>query len=161
MPRPTRKNKRKSRRQQRKSRRQQRSHRSQHGGGACAAQQYNHAAFNQMGGMAPLSAGDSYLLDGPTRIQAQVGSYDAAFAELPSVIPKQHGGRRGSKRQRRQRRQKSQRRQRSQRGGMAPFSAPGMLLDASTYRSDGTNPQFHTEGAVNPEYHQFKGPQYS
>jgi hypothetical protein len=51
----------------------------------------------QSGGamLAPFAAGDAYLLDAQTRIQAEVGPLDKAFADLPSVIPRQAGGRRG------------------------------------------------------------------
>ena len=55
----------------------------------------NFASFQQQrGGMAPFAAGDNYLLDAATRVQAEVGSLDKAFAELPSVIRTQAGGRR-------------------------------------------------------------------
>jgi Mg-chelatase subunit ChlI len=55
----------------------------------------NFASFQQQrGGMAPFTSGDSYLLDTATRVQAEVGPLDKSFAELPSVIPKQMGGRR-------------------------------------------------------------------
>ena len=157
--------KQKQSRRNRKNQSRKNSRRNQRGG-MCAAMQ-NRQAFNQFGGMAPWSTGDSYLLDAPTRVQAEMGHYDAAFAELPHVIPRQSGGRRSrrnrnkkSKKSRRQRSQRSQRqRQRKQRGGMSPFDAPGMLLDSKAYTTDGTNPQFHNEGAVNPSYHQFKGAQ--
>jgi hypothetical protein len=106
--------------------------------------------------MAPFVAagGSDYLLDAPTRVQAEVGPLDAAFAELPSVIPRQGGGRRRSHRHR-----KGRRHSRRQRGGMYDFKGPSMLLDAAQYAKDGTNPQFRSEGEVNPGYGFFKGPQ--
>ena len=123
----------------------------------------NREAFAQRGGEAPYVAagGADYLLDAPTRIQAQVGPLDAAFAELPSVIPRQAGGSLGLGYPRRHRKSRRGRRhsRRRQRGGMSPFGAPGMLLDAAQYANDKTNPQFHTEGSVNPHYGFFKGAQ--
>ena len=132
----------------------------------------NFASFQQQrGGMAPFTAGDSYLLNPATRIQAEVGPLDKAFAELPSVIPKQMGGRRRSAHRRSAHRRSAHRKgrkahrrsqkqsQKQQRGGMSPFDAPGMLLDRAAYTADGTNPQFRTEGTVNSLYGEFKGAQ--
>jgi hypothetical protein len=100
--------------------------------------------YRQRGGMAAYSTGNAYLLDGPTRIQAEVGPLDRYIAELPSLIPRQTGGRRkgrrGSKR--------SKRSSRSQRGGAAPFGDPYMIFQ----NPQGVNPQFHTEGRVNQLY---------
>lgn len=101
--------------------------------------------YRQRGGMAAYSTGDSYLLDGPTRIQAEVGPLDRAFAELPSVVPRQMGGSRRSRSQRRS--QRRSRRQRSQRGGAAPFSDPYMIFQ----NPQGVNPQFSTEHQVRPD----------
>ena len=70
--------------------------RRQHGGAAasCAAQPlFNREMFSQQGGMAPITE-DGFLLDGPSRVQAEVSSLDAAFSQLPQVIPRQSGGRR-------------------------------------------------------------------
>ena len=99
--------------------------------------------YRQRGGMAAYSTGNAYLLDGPTRIQAEVGPLDRYIAELPSLIPRQTGGkrRRGSKRSKR-----SQRRSRSQRGGAAPFNDPYMMFQ----NPQGVNPQFATEHQVRP-----------
>lgn len=127
----------------------------------------NFASFQQQrGGMAPIAAGDSYLLDASSRVQAEVGPLDKALAELPSVIPKQMGGRRHRKGRKSHRRRsahrKSHRRSahhRSQRGGMSAFDAPSMLLDKAAYAADGTNPQFRTEGGVNSLYGEFRGAQ--
>jgi hypothetical protein len=122
----------------------------------------NFASFQQQrGGMAPFAAGDNYLLDAATRVQAEVGPLDKAFADLSSVIPKQMGGRRKSRRSGRKGRRSAHRRshRRQQRGGMSPFDAPGMLLDKGAYAADGTNPQFRTEGTVNSLYGEFKGAQ--
>lgn len=135
----------------------------QRGGNSCAAFPANRASFAQAGGsMAPFVAagGSDYLLDAPSRVQAEVGPLDAAFAELPSVIPRQGGGRRRSHRHRGRKSRRSHRRQsRRQRGGMYAFNGPSMLLDTAQYAKDGTNPQFRSEGEVNPGYGFFKGPQ--
>ncbi len=129
----------------------------QRGGSSCSAMPSNFASFQQQrGGMAPIASGDSYLLDSATRIQAELGPIDKAFAELPSVINKQMGGRRRRRSARRSSRRSSRRRQR---GGMSPFDAPGMLLDRAVYSADGTNNQFRTEGSVNPLYGEFRGAQ--
>jgi hypothetical protein len=133
--------------------------RSQRGGGTgCSAMPRNFASFQQ-GGMAPFAAGDNYLLDAATRVQAEVGPLDKAFADLSSVIPKQMGGRRKSHRKSRRSGRKGHKSHRRQRGGMSPFDAPGMLLDKGAYAADGTNPQFRTESTVNSLYGEFKGAQ--
>lgn len=113
-----------------------RRHRQQGGAGTgCAVFPANVSSFAQRGGMAPYQAGGTdYLLDAPTRVQAEVGSLDQAFAELPGVLkaagvpPNQLGGarrkgRKGRKSHRKSRKSYS-RRQRKQSGGMAPFNAP-------------------------------------
>lgn len=133
----------------------------QRGGSGCAYQAQNRQAF-QMGGMAPFVAGDAYLLDAATRVQAEVGPLDNSFGELPSVIPHRGGARRSRRHRQRQRssssssrKQRHQRRSRKQRGGMADFEAPyttGVAHQAQ-------NAQFQTEGTVNPLYHETKGPQ--
>jgi hypothetical protein len=97
--------------------------------------------------MAPITSGDAYLGSAADRIQAGIGSLDKSFAELPSVIPRQMGGRRYRKSRK------------QQRGGMSPFGSPEMLLDRSAYTADGTNPQFQTEGSVNSLYGEFSGAQ--
>jgi hypothetical protein len=126
---------RKSRKASRKSRKASRS------------SQKKQQQYRQRGGMAAYSMGDAYLLDGPTRIQAEVGPLDRAFAELPSVIPRQTGGkRRGRRSSKRSGSKRTQRR--SQRGGAAPFSDPYMIFQ----NPQGVNPQFHTEGRVNQLY---------
>ena len=144
--------------QQRKQKQKQ-----QRGGSGCAYQAQNRQAF-QMGGMAPFVAGDAYLLDAATRVQAEVGPLDNSFGELPSVIPHRGGARRSRRHRQRQRssssssrshKQRHQRRSRKQRGGMADFEAPyttGVAHQAQ-------NAQFQTEGTVNPLYHETKGPQ--
>lgn len=137
---------------------QQRKQKQQRGGSAngCAYQAQNRQAF-QMGGMAPFVAGDAYLLDAATRVQAEVAPLDKSFAELPSVILHRGGARHrhSHKQQSRRQRQRSQRQKRQQRGGMAPFDAPyttGVAHQAQ-------NAQFQTEGTVNALYHENKGPQ--
>jgi hypothetical protein len=158
MARRSRRSHRRSRRHSRRSHRRSHRRHQQHGGSSCAALPMNREAFGQRGGMAPFgSGGADYLMDGAARVQAEVGPLDAAFAELPGVIPRQGGGRRRSRRHR-SRRHRS-RRQQQQRGGMYAFNGPSMLLDSAAYAKDGTNPQFHTEGSVNPLYGFTKGPQ--
>lgn len=162
---------RRNRKSHRRSHKHRRTHRhrrqQQRGGGSCAALPMNRPLFAQAGGnLAPFvaSGGADYLLDAPTRVQAEVGPLDAAFAELPSVIPRQGGGRRRSHRRhgrkgRKSHRRRQSRRQSRQRGGMYAFGGPSMLLTSAEYAKDGTNPQFHTEGSVNPLYGFNKGPQ--
>ena len=116
---------------QRQSRRQQ----SQQGGGSCSALPFNSQLLAQRGGMAPIS-NDAYLLDTATRVQAEVGPLDTAFAQLATVIPKQAGGRRGYYRRGRRGGAPTRR----QRGGMQDFDA------AYTYNPSyaGQNPQWHS-----------------
>jgi hypothetical protein len=64
--------------------------------------------------LAPYGTGDSMLLDAKTLVQSESGSFMKAFAELPSVIPKQMGGSRSRNRR------KSRKNQ--QRGGMQEFN---------------------------------------
>ena len=143
-------------------------HRRQHGG-ACAAMPLNRTNFQQQGGMAPIAAGDDYLLDAGARASAGVGSLDASFAELPSVIPRQAGGRRRSAHRRRSHRRSAHRRsairkshkkahrRRAQHGGaLADFNGPSML--GPDMAKAGSNPQFLDEASVNPLYG-VKGPQ--
>ncbi len=154
------------------SRKHRRSSRKQQRGGSCAAYPHNrdvfaqNAGFAQRGGMAPFTAGDNYLLDAATRVQAEVAPLDKAFAELPGVIPRQMGGRRrrstrrksSHRRRRHTMRRRSHRRKthRRQRGGMAPF---GYELALPKGADTAMNPQFQTEGSVNPLYGEFKGAQ--
>jgi hypothetical protein len=103
--------------------------------------------YVQMGGMAPMESAYGTLLDGPTAIQAQVGPLNAAFAELPSVIPRQAGGRRRYSRKHHSRRR--------QRGGMHPFESAFLPV---SQQPAGSNAQFMTEGEVNALYGN-RGPQ--
>lgn len=119
-------------------------------------------AVKQSGGMATITAGDQYLLDQATRVQAEVGPLDRAVAELPSVIPKQAGGRRYRKGKMSRKSHKAGRKShrkshRKQRGGadLAPFGGSDLLLSKGEYAMDGTNPQFRTEPTVNPMYRAF------
>jgi hypothetical protein len=105
--------------------------------------------------MAPIAAGDAYLIDAASRVQAETAPLDSAIAELPAVIPRQAGGRRRrSARHHKGRRtvrahrkshskSKSNRKshRRSQKGGaLAEFNAPYMLgVDIA---KSGSNPQF-------------------
>ena len=163
-----------SRKSHRRSKAHRRSHkhrrgsRKQQGGGSCAAMPLNRMNFQQQGGMAPMVAGDDYLLDAAARATAGVGSLDASFAELPSVIPRQAGGRRhrrSHKKSHRRSHKKSHRRshthrrgsRRQQRGGaLAEMNGPSMLV--SDMSKTGSNPQFLDEASVNPLYG-VKGPQ--
>lgn len=118
-------------------------------------------AIKQSGGMAAITAGDQYLLDQATRVQAEVAPLDKAMAELPSVIPKQAGGRLYRKSHKAGRKgkksRKTSRKSRKQRGGadLAPFGGSDLLLSKGEYAMDGTNPQFRTEPSVNPMYRAF------
>ncbi len=119
-------------------------------------------AVKQSGGMATITAGDQYLLDSASRVQAEVGPLDRAMAELPSVIPKQAGGRRYRKAKKSRKSHKAGRKShrkshRKQRGGadLAPFGGSDLLLSKGEYAMDGTNPQFRTEPTVNPMYRAF------
>jgi len=127
----------------------------------------NREMFGQRGGMAPFeSLNNGYLIDQAARVQAETYPLDQAINELPSVIPKQSGGRRRSSRKgskgrkaskkARKGRRRSQR-QRSQRGGMYPINADTMLLPRGT--DIGANPQFANEAQVNNLYSQYSGPQ--
>lgn len=83
----------------RRSTRRKSHRRGQRGGASCSAQPlFNRSLFGQQGGMAPISAADDYLIDAASRVQAETAPLDSAFAELPSVIPRQAGGRRRSAR---------------------------------------------------------------
>ena len=142
--------------------------------------------FGQRGGMAPFASLDNgYLIDQSARVQAETSPLDLAISELPSVIPKQSGGKRRSSRKggkgrkarkarkatrktkgrksrrrsqkKQQQRQRSQRQQQQQRGGMYPIDADTMLLPRDT--PIGANPQFSNEAQVNNLYSQYSGPQ--
>jgi hypothetical protein len=130
----------------------------------------NREVFAQRGGMAPYSTGDATLLDKATMIQAeswqQVADIDASQG-----LAKQAGGARRRHRSRKHRKgsRKHRRLTRSssfkQRGGSYPwatglqgFDKPYTLVPAGT--ATGVNPQFQTEGSVNPLYSESRGPQY-
>ena len=139
----------------------------------------NREMFGQRGGMAPFASLDNgYLIDQAARVQAETSPLDQAISELPSVIPKQSGGKRrasrkGGKarkatkkarksrksrgRRRSQKQQQRQRNQRNQRGGMYPIDADTMLLPRGT--PIGANPQFSNEAQVNNLYNEYSGPQ--
>ena len=135
----------------------------------------NREMFGQRGGMAPFASLDNgYLIDQAARVQAETSPLDLAISELPSVIPKQSGGKRRSSRKggkgrkatkkarksrksRGRRRSQRQRQQRSQRGGMYPIDADTMLLPRGT--PIGANPQFSNEAQVNNLYSEYSGPQ--
>jgi len=142
----------------------------------------NREMFGQRGGMAPFASLDNgYLIDQSARVQAETSPLDLAISELPSVIPKQSGGKRrssrkgrkarkakkatrkskgrkgGKSRRRSQKQQQRQRNQRNQRGGMYPIDADTMLLPRGT--PIGANPQFSNEAQVNNLYNEYSGPQ--
>ena len=78
---------------------------------------------------------------------ARIGILDQSFAELPQFAGKyglQTGGRR-----------RGARRSRRHRGGMAPLSAPSMLLTPEEEPAAMLNPQWYTENMVVPS---FQGP---
>jgi hypothetical protein len=100
----------------------------------------------QTGGMAAMESAYGTLLDNPTAIQAQVGPLNAAFAELPNVIPKQHGGRR----------KYSRKYSRKHRGGMHPFDS---AFGPVSQQPAGANAQFMMEGEVNKMFGNY-GPQH-
>ena len=160
----SRKSHRRSRKSHRRSHKHRRGSRKQQGGGACAAMPLNRMNFQQQGGMAPMIAGDDYLLDAAARATAGVGSLDASFAELPSVIPRQAGGRRHRRSVIRKSHKKSHRRSHKHRrshrrqhgGALAEMNGPSMLV--SDIAKTGSNPQFNDEASVNPHYG-VKGPQ--
>lgn len=163
----SRKSHRRSKRHSRKSHRRSTHRRRQQGGGSCAAMPLNRMNFQQQGGMADIVQGDNYLLDAAARATAGVGSLDASFAELPSVVPRQAGGRRHrrSHKHRRSHRRPAHRRshkhrrgsRRQQGGSLADVAAPSMLV--SDMKATGSNPQFNDEASVNPHYNAMKGPQ--
>lgn len=134
-----------SRKAHRKSHRRshRKSHRRQHGGAAsCAAQPlFNREMFSQQGGMAPISE-DGFLLDGPSRMQAEVSSLDAAFSQLPQVIPRQSGGRRRrSAHKGRKGRRKSSRS--AQHGGAHQLAGyTDSYMSGVDIAKSGSNPQF-------------------
>ena len=106
--------------------------------------------FSQQGGMAPITE-DGFLLDGPSRVQAQVSSLDTAFSQLPQVIPRQSGGRRRSARKGRRSARKSHRRHRSRRhrhgrrqhGGAHQLAGyTDSYMTGVDIRNSGSNPQF-------------------
>lgn len=137
---------------------------------------------NQRGGSAPFDA-PYEALDGAARAAAQVSSLDGFISELPSVIPRQGGGRyrraignspdptwagphpnmKGGnapfnapyKLGGGRRKNRRSRKQRKQRGGQADFNAPYSF----GYSLPGVNPQFGNEGAVNSLYSQSRGAQ--
>jgi hypothetical protein len=126
----------KSRKSQKRNQKNRRN-RSQRGGSGCAALSMNRGFFgmhggrrsqrrSQRGGSAALGS-NTMLLDGPTRIQAQVGSLDSAMHELPSVIPRHQGG-----------------------GAHHAFNGPSMLLPQG--QNPGFNPQFTTEASVSRNF---------
>jgi hypothetical protein len=123
-------------------------------GGSCAAMPQMNQAFPQRGGMAPIAQGDSYLLDAATRVQAEVGPLDKSFMELPSVIPRQTGGRRKSRRSGRKSRRSCRKGRRHtyrrQQGGMMDFDAAYRYAPQGAYA--GENNQIHTEQTVNPMF---------
>lgn len=88
---------------------------------------------HQRGGMAPLDA-PGLLLQGPERIQAQMGGLDLSLQELSTVIP-QSGGRR---------------RRKSQRGGMHDFQTAFQAGGRKKQRGGMAN--FDSAYTYNPNY---------
>lgn len=170
-----RKSSRKHRKGSRKHRKSQRQHHKgsrfahqQHGGGSCAAMPLNRESFGQRGGMAPIASGDSLLLDQPTMVQAQSWGQVESINAAQGLARAQSGGRRrtyrksrkGSRRHRKGRRGHKSRRQR---GGSYPWDNSLQEFGASYTAgvpATGMNPQFSTEGSVNPLYSETRGAQY-
>lgn len=146
-------------------------YRRQRGGSSCAAMPLNREAFQQRGGMAPYSTGDSTLLDKATMIQAESWQQVADIGAAQGLAKQAGGARRRGRKHRRSahrkgsRKQRQSRRRSAQRGGSYPwatglqgFDKPYTLVPAGT--AIGANPQFQTEGSVNPLYSETRGPQY-
>jgi hypothetical protein len=126
--------------------------------------------MGQKGGMAPFNYENALAIgDAATRVQAQANNLDHYIATSQAIANKfgtpmfygglnQQGGRRRHKHSRRC----THRKQRKQRGGnwheLQKFDAPytAGFSDAVT----GVNPQFRTEGTVNSQYAENRGPQF-
>ncbi len=98
----------------------------------------------QMGG-----AGASYpnefsvMLPQDMHAAARIGSLDAAFAQLPEFVGK-YGNQTGGSRRRRTARRMY--------GGVAPVSAPAMILSPQEEPAAFLNPQWYTENQVVPSF---------
>ncbi len=88
----------------------------------------------------------SVTLPADMHAAARIGSLDAAFAQLPEFVGK-YGNQTGGGRRRTARR--------AQRGGVAPVSAPAMILTPQEEPAAFLNPQWYTENQVIPS---FQGP---
>jgi hypothetical protein len=75
---------------------------------------------------------------------ARVSSLDAAFAQLPEFVGK-YGNQTGGSR-------RSRRSGCMMRGGMAPVSAPAMILSPQEESAAMLNPQWYTENQVVPSF---------
>jgi hypothetical protein len=95
------------------------------------------------GGAADFPSSFDALLPSGMHGEANLGSLDKAFAQLPQFAGKygMSGGRYGT---------------RKMRGGVADVSAPAMILSAGEERAAFLNPQWYTENQVVPS---FKGPE--
>jgi len=111
-----------------------------------ASRKGRRSSRRQMGG-----AGASYpnefsvMLPQDMHAAARIGSLDAAFAQLPEFVGKygnQTGG--GSRRRRRTARRMY--------GGVAPVSAPAMILSPQEEPAAFLNPQWYTENQVVPSF---------
>ena len=103
--------------------------------------------YRMRGGAADFPSSFDALLPSDMHSAAKLGSLDTAFAQLPQFAGKYGmSGGRSSSRTRKNR----------MRGGMAPISAPSMLLSAGEERAAFLNPQWYTENQVVPS---FKGPE--
>ena len=151
-----------SRKHRKSHRRSQRQHH-QHGGSSCAAMPLNRESFGQRGGMAPIAAGDSYLLDQPTMVQAQSWGQIDSINAAQGLARAQSGGRRRYRKSRKSRKSRKGS-TRKQRGGSYPWSNNSQEFGASytivpagtpTY----TNSQFENEGLVNSAYSATRGAQ--
>ena len=158
---------RRSQKQSRKSRRQSRrqsrkaQQRRQQGGAQCAAIPLQNAVFAQKGGMAPYETGGNDLfMDKAAMVQAQSFDQLGMIQEAGRIAASaQHGGRRRRQSRKAHRKSRKQQKSRKQKGGMSPFDADTMLLPKSAYPFTGVNPQWLTEGSVQPALRMGAGPQ--
>jgi len=100
---------------------------------------------NMRGGAADYQNDFSQTLPQNMRAQADIGSQDAAFAQLPEFVGKYGMG--GGARRRRNNRKV---------GGVAPINLPSMILTPQEEPAAFLNPQWYDENLVVPSY---KGPE--
>ena len=113
-----------------------------HGGKQSSSRRRNRS-HRMRGGAADFPSSFDALLPSGMHGEANLGSLDKAFAQLPQFAGKygMSGGRYST---------------RKMRGGVADVSAPAMILSAGEERAAFLNPQWYTENQVVPS---FKGPE--